>query len=266
MSNRNSLKRQCVTCGLVFTPKRRGVCASYCSRVCWPAELVEHFRLIERSYESKRKGKRDAFSKTWSTCNVCGVEFRLMRGVAHRGRVVCYGECAKPVKPPKPPKPVRHCEGCSAVLPSDQHNRKWCSEKCRKTQYGSTQTEIEFRHCERCGKLFCCRAGRNVSCCSRNCAKRKAESIRRHRLRTASDQCDQITLFALGERDGWRCHLCGKKIPNRPHKGRPLDPEIDHLIPVSAGGAHVWENVALSHRSCNGSRGADGPAQLRLIA
>jgi 5-methylcytosine-specific restriction endonuclease McrA len=54
-------------------------------------------------------------------------------------------------------------------------------------------------------------------------------------------------------------------VPNREHRNRPLDPEIDHLVPVSAGGAHVWVNVALSHRRCNYERREVGAAQLRLI-
>jgi 5-methylcytosine-specific restriction endonuclease McrA len=44
-----------------------------------------------------------------------------------------------------------------------------------------------------------------------------------------------------------------------------LDPEIDHLVPVSAGGSHTWDNVALAHRRCNYERREVGPAQLRLL-
>ena len=131
--------------------------------------------------------------------------------------------------------------------------------------YGNKSTDVEFKHCQRCGKLFCAPLHLRQMCCSDLCSKRKNKSIRRHRLRAAPDHHDEITLFELGERDGWRCHLCGGKVPNRDHKNRVLDPEIDHLVPVSAGGSHTWDNVALAHRRCNYERREVGPAQLRLL-
>jgi len=54
------------------------------------------------------------------------------------------------------------------------------------------------------------------------------------------------------------CHICGKKV-------RRDRIQLDHLIPLSKGGPHTYENLAVSHPYCNQSRG-DGrlPAQLRL--
>lgn len=33
---------------------------------------------------------------------------------------------------------------------------------------------------------------------------------------------------------------------------RKAYPSIDHIIPVSHGGTHTWDNVELAHRYCNG--------------
>jgi len=63
-------------------------------------------------------------------------------------------------------------------------------------------------------------------------------------------------LREVAVRDNWICHLCGGVVPNRESRCRPLDPTIDHLIPLSAGGQHVPENVALAHFICNSRRGA----------
>lgn len=44
----------------------------------------------------------------------------------------------------------------------------------------------------------------------------------------------------IWERDGGKCHICGKAC----------DPEnwhLDHLIPVSRGGSHTRDNVSVSH-------------------
>jgi 5-methylcytosine-specific restriction endonuclease McrA len=40
--------------------------------------------------------------------------------------------------------------------------------------------------------------------------------------------------------DGYKCQYCG----------RPAD-SIDHVVPRSRGGEHVWENVAAACRTCN---------------
>ena len=45
---------------------------------------------------------------------------------------------------------------------------------------------------------------------------------------------------AVFARDGYKCQYCG----------RPAD-SIDHVVPRSRGGEHVWENVAAACRRCN---------------
>jgi len=77
-----------------------------------------------------------------------------------------------------------------------------------------------------------------------------------------ADQIDPIKVF---ERDGWRCHLCGCKTP-RHLRGtcEPNAPEMDHVIPLAAGGTHTWGNVKCSCRRCNGSKGAKPLGQLGL--
>ena len=44
-------------------------------------------------------------------------------------------------------------------------------------------------------------------------------------------------------RDGHRCQYCGAAAEN-----------IDHVIPRSRGGEHVWENVVASCRPCNAAK------------
>lgn len=63
----------------------------------------------------------------------------------------------------------------------------------------------------------------------------------------------------LWHRDDGLCYLCG---------GRILDPQrrdscnIDHIIPRSLGGtSRHTDNLALTHISCNTSKGSEGPPQ-----
>ena len=45
---------------------------------------------------------------------------------------------------------------------------------------------------------------------------------------------------AVFVRDGHRCQYCGENAEN-----------IDHIVPRSRGGEHVWENVVAACRPCN---------------
>lgn len=53
---------------------------------------------------------------------------------------------------------------------------------------------------------------------------------------------------------GARCHLCTQPIDMTLPRAHPGAPEIDHLVPTSAGGMNTWGNVALAHRTCNSSK------------
>lgn len=68
----------------------------------------------------------------------------------------------------------------------------------------------------------------------------------------------EVDRWAVYERDGGRCHLCGETVARD-------DFSLDHLVPLSAGGEHSMRNVATAHLLCNARRGVGGTAQLRLL-
>lgn len=64
-----------------------------------------------------------------------------------------------------------------------------------------------------------------------------------------------VTLPKLIKRKGLTCALCG--LPCL-HEGDPcadLYATIDHIIPISKGGGHTWNNVQVAHRVCNINKG-----------
>jgi 5-methylcytosine-specific restriction endonuclease McrA len=96
-------------------------------------------------------------------------------------------------------------------------------------------------------------------------ARRRAKAWRRAIERGA--EAERFDPFEVFERDKWRCHLCGIKTPKR-LRGTHEDnaPELDHIVPLAAGGEHSRRNTACSCRKCNGLK-ADRPlGQLRLVA
>ena len=88
-------------------------------------------------------------------------------------------------------------------------------------------------------------------------------SNRKWTQRAAHYGCDSsmidksITMEKLRERDGDICQICGLPVVdsdiNNGHAGR-MYPTLDHIIPLSKGGSHTWDNVQLAHMSCNAGK------------
>jgi 5-methylcytosine-specific restriction endonuclease McrA len=62
-----------------------------------------------------------------------------------------------------------------------------------------------------------------------------------------------LTRRAVFARDGWVCQYCGLAAEN-----------VDHVIPKSRGGEHVWENVVAACRRCNSRKENRFPDEVGL--
>lgn len=60
---------------------------------------------------------------------------------------------------------------------------------------------------------------------------------------------EHVDRSVLWERDGGVCYLCGLLAD-------PARWDVEHVHPISAGGEHSYANTAVSHPSCNYSKGA----------
>lgn len=68
---------------------------------------------------------------------------------------------------------------------------------------------------------------------------------------------ETITLKDLIKRDGGICQICGKPTDANDIKAGHIGkayPTLDHIIPLSKGGSHTWDNVQLAHMSCNAGK------------
>lgn len=73
-------------------------------------------------------------------------------------------------------------------------------------------------------------------------------ALRRARKKNAPS-IEKIDREALFNRDGWICWLCGQPVT--------IDTvSLDHVIPLSRGGAHTADNLRTAHRLCNSRKGA----------
>lgn len=58
---------------------------------------------------------------------------------------------------------------------------------------------------------------------------------------------DRINPVKLFNRDKGICGICKKPVTLE-------DSSIDHVIPLSRGGKHLWTNVQIAHKSCNAEK------------
>ncbi len=68
-----------------------------------------------------------------------------------------------------------------------------------------------------------------------------------------------ISKKALKKKFGTKCYYCQKEMDFSVGKGRKFNRNmatIEHLIPLSRGGQHTWENIVLACRHCNISKNA----------
>lgn len=85
--------------------------------------------------------------------------------------------------------------------------------------------------------------------------RKRAKDAQRRELER-EQRTGTIDRAAIYERDKGLCGICGKPVPTE-------DFELDHVVPLSLGGAHGPENLRAVHDVCNTQRG-NGYSTLRL--
>lgn len=125
-------------------------------------------------------------------------------------------------------------------------------------------TVEEIRTCVVCGKPFKTTRPWTVTCSNecRQVLRREGKSNRLRKMVANGKIDSSITLDALIKRDKGICYLCGKEIDRNDFEscGKAKRygsnyPSIDHVVPISKGGTHTWDNVKLAHMLCNARKG-----------
>lgn len=182
-------------------------------------------------------------------CTVCGGEFeRTYHNITTKKSVTCP-YCAESNRKAK-------------RIKQDQEKE----ERKRKAQVNKIRNAKQLRMvvCEICGETFFTWDSRQKYC-SISCRK---ESARRYaaynhgsddRLNKSNIIDRDIDLIELFKRDKGICQICGGLCDysdcytndNGTFIAGNTYPSKDHIIPLSYGGKHSWDNVRLAHRGCN---------------
>jgi 5-methylcytosine-specific restriction endonuclease McrA len=89
--------------------------------------------------------------------------------------------------------------------------------------------------------------------------KSAAKRMRRRALLANAPIVENVSPDVIFRRDKGICGLCGKRV-------KKADISIDHVIPLSCGGAHSKQNCVLAHQRCNSAKNNKAvPQQQRLF-
>jgi 5-methylcytosine-specific restriction endonuclease McrA len=100
------------------------------------------------------------------------------------------------------------------------------------------------RICLDCGISVGHHALRCPECRRISKSRRMAEQDRRRAAQKRGTQVERLNYDDIWARDFGICHICGEGVDRR-------DTHFDHVIPLSRGGEHVFDNVRTSHSRCN---------------
>lgn len=260
--------KHCEQCGEKFTAhKFAHTRQRFCGNACRNAWRTQHLR-----------------APVVCICRHCGEEFQPKKKDRNQ---FCGRECSRAYfelhghpqrrKPQSERAPMPTCEVCGK--PCKRRGRKTCSPECnkerqrikaRKNWESKSERDRSPRPCKECGVVFVPEYGnkRRAFChdeCLRKHSRRIGKATRKARMRNASsvEAIDPILVF---KRDGWRCKLCGCRTPKR-LRGTIDDraPELDHVVPLSMGGAHSYANTQCACRRCNQEKGARTAGQSGLL-
>lgn len=157
------------------------------------------------------------------------------------------------------------CDICTQAVLARNRERYWSAPN----RYGTTGPRE--RECMICGVTFLVgpkpHRAPGAKTCSAECAQQR-QNVKawNYQTRKRGAFVEVVIPTEIFKRDGWRCHICRRKISARAKWPNPRSASLDHLIPLTRGGSHEPANVATCCLGCNSSKGnRGGNEQLLLI-
>lgn len=257
MSDLNgSTEQKCLHCGSTFSIViGRGTWRKYCNNLC-----------SSRYHAKKAKANLPTCSAPGCATDVrsrhvgyCEKHYSRLRRTGTLDTVVDMSKHEK-------------CLHCGE--PNKTGSNKFCGSRCAARHRNGRTLKS---NCRVCGKEYT--AYQKNVCCSVECktelhriysrkhyAKWMAQSIQfKNKVRNAEYKRKALKQKAFVEvveievvfaRDNGICWLCGEDVNpllKWPNHGYAT---LDHVIPLSKGGKHSYDNIKLAHMSCNCKKGA----------
>lgn len=254
-------EKVCSYCGRSFEAHNKS--KMYCSRKCRDIAYKTNKGLnVNTNLEPYHK-----------TCIICGKQYETYRD----NSLCCSPKCTEENKKQKAkkykkihPRKTKHTQDeYKNIVKAQAEQRKLKKEL--ENEWIRLSHTVE-RTCVICGSKFYCLDREINKTCSHECSRKYINQRSDKRISKAIRK-DFISLRRLYKRDKGICYLCGEKCDfsskNISKKGTEycgdLYPTIEHVIPISKGGLHSWDNVRLACWKCN-TKKADGVIEVEPIS
>lgn len=249
---------KCKNCGSVLPDRplgKQGRNQLFCNRLCWQLFRGE-LKFIEKP----------------KNCLYCQVE--LVHVGAGNPKKFCSKKHADKYRQslkPKAAKVEKACEFCSNLFVTNLKQARFCCTDCRVAWISKKGREDTIArqldnpnrydyNCDDCARLVVTTRsvtrGQHGRYCDFCRLRRRRE---RYRVKAAKRQKVlnpiRISADVLIERDGNVCHICLTEIDLSLARNNRFGATIDHVVPVSKGGADTLENMKLAHWICNIKKG-----------
>lgn len=237
----------CAHCGTTLASKRR----RYCSTACYGAGKTKHGNRRPRP------------------CEVCGTEYKPSHSTQRTCGRACgakanphYDRVRKPIEPRSSVVEWKPCRICQRWM--SRPLLVLCSDDCRREdarRYAAatfvSQAKPTTLPCLICGRDYTTRTATNGGTCKRCQNRARKDDKRAERFGVQYERIDRLSVYW---RDDWICQLCGDPVDRTAQAPHPLSASLDHIIPISRGGDHLYENVQCTHLGCNIAKGNRSPS------
>ena len=278
----------CIVCTKRFSrPKSKNgrveVCGKSCMDRLYEKTRIEserwlnypfYFRLSDDVVKLRRRLIRQSSKNTACTCEFCGsvkiAGDAQSRNVAKGRRFFCDLECSYAWKSihyasanHKPFEESRQRTRARRAIEAEQaRKRKEEAEIARLIKPVNAKTS-GYATCTVCSRTSWVEHHANKRFCTSKCAmkayrkterykaRRREYNRNREHIKRSKGIGEKITIPDLMRKYKGRCVNCQTTCVRPEGYNWDNEANIDHILPIAAGGLHIWSNVQLLCRRCN---------------
>jgi 5-methylcytosine-specific restriction endonuclease McrA len=264
---------ECTACGSEFQPRTNGgkpqkFCGAKCRKYTAQRAFMDRNRPVRATACAECGGPVVQSMETGRPRRFCSDKCKV-RSTNRRSRRAWL---------PVPKQVERACLHCGKLFKPKRRDTRYCyGRHCAQAAYqlrkanGEPPRMVERTvRCDECGSEFTAKHS-SARWCSRRCQVRHRGRESSRRRGPVAPRAEPYTDREIFERDGWRCQLAtclalSRRIDPARSRRHQWGATIDHIIPLSLGGADEPANVVTAHNRCNRDKGVRAANdQLRLI-
>jgi 5-methylcytosine-specific restriction endonuclease McrA len=221
----------------------------YCDKECAEADR-------SRVYRMRRIGDKTVLSKGWMPTSMaskvvfCNCQYCNRRFASAEPRQFCGDECLTKKK----------------ERTKKQAMKKWTAEKYLRA-IQRRKENARLCSCKQCGIEYTSIRKDAGAYCSRKCTLKYAKKNREHIARASRKIGGGFSDVDVFKAAKWKCTICGIKVHQATGQHSETQATIDHVVPMSKGGLHVWGNVQCACQRCNASKSdkIERPVQMTFL-